>query len=462
MYNNLLLNCDSYKVGMDQMYPPGTEYVYSYIESRGGRYDRTLFFGLQMYLKEYLSKPITRAQIDEAEEFWTMHGEPFNRDNWDYILDTHNGYLPVSIRAVNEGMVIPTHNVLVTIVNTDPKCYWLPTFLETSLIRAVWYPTSVATVSWHCKQIIKKYLEMTADDPESKINFALHCFGARACSSFESSMIGGCAHLVNFMGTDTASGIMGARKYYGEKMAGFSVIASEHSCMTSWGKDNEIDAFRNMLTKFAKPGAIVACVSDSYDIYHAARELWGTQLKDEIINSGVTLVVRPDSGNPTVVPVDLIEIFSEKFGFTTNSKGYKVLPPCIRVIQGDGIDGISISLIHDALNKRGFSTENLPLGMGNGGLNDVTRDTQKFAMKCSAVRVNGVWRDVFKDPITDPGKTSKKGRLALTRENGKYETVALEGNSWRNLMNETYRNGELLVDHKFQDIRDRSNEPALD
>lgn len=192
--DSIILNTDSYKVSMWSQYPSGTTGVYSYIESRGGRYDKTVFFGLQAFIKQYLTKPITQADIDLADEILTAHGEPFNRAGWQYILDKHEGRLPVVIRAVPEGTVVPTKNVLAVIENTDPECYWLTTWLETALLRAIWYPTTVATRSWHIRQTILKYLEETGDP--TLIDFKLHDFGARGVSSMESAGIGGAAHLV--------------------------------------------------------------------------------------------------------------------------------------------------------------------------------------------------------------------------------------------------------------------------
>lgn len=416
--NNIILNTDSYKVSMWKQYPAGTTDVYSYIESRGGRYDQTVFFGLQAFIKEYLIDPISQADIDAADELWTAHGEPFNRAGWQYILDVHNGYLPVVIKAVPEGSVVPTKNVLVTVKNTDPECFWLTTWLETALLRAVWYPTTVATQGWHIKQIIKHYLEVTGDP--STLNFKLHDFGARGVSSLESAGLGGAAHLVNFMGTDTMAGIMYARKYYGADMAGFSIPAAEHSTITSWGRDNEVEAYRNMLKQFAKPGSLVAVVSDSYDIYNAAEKLWGDALKQEVIDSGAMVIIRPDSGDPLEVTLKLVRILGDKFGYTTNDKGFKVLNN-VRLIQGDGVNESAIRTILGNFMVHGWSADNIAFGMGGALLQQLDRDTQKFAMKCSAIKVNGEWRDVQKDPITDPGKKSKAGLVTLFKKpDGEY------------------------------------------
>ena len=453
---NLLLMADSYKASHTFQYPPNTEYVYSYIESRGGEYDKTVFFGLQIFLKEILSKPITIENIQEAKEFWTAHGEPFYEEGWVYILENYNGYMPVVIRAVPEGIVIPTHNVLVTIQNTDPKCWWLTSFLETSILRAVWYPTSVATNSYRMKQIIKEALEKSSDDV-SQVSFKLHDFGARGVSSGESAAIGGAAHLVNFMGSDTVEGILCARKYYNEPMAGFSIPAAEHSTITSWGKDHEVDAYRNMLKLFAKPGSIVAVVSDSYDIMAAAYDIWGGKLMNEVKESGATIVVRPDSGDPLTVPVEVVHALGERFGFSVNSKGYKVLPSCVRVIQGDGITVDTLPIILRNLLNRGWAADNIAFGMGGGLLQMVNRDTFKFAMKCSSIMVDGKWRDVYKEPKSDPGKVSKKGTLALINENGVYKTVSREGHAYQDIMTQVFRNGDLQKTYSFAEVRENSN-----
>lgn len=463
MFDNLLLDTDSYKASHAFQYPPGTERVFSYIESRGGRFDRTVFFGLQMYLKQYLSQRITRRMVDEAEAFWRAHGEPFFREGWDYIIDQHAGRLPVVIRAVREGTVIPTHNVLLTIENTDPRCFWLTSFLETALLRAIWYPTTVATLSWHAKQIIRDALVRSSEDPEGQLPFKLHDFGARGVSSKESAGIGGAAHLVNFMGSDTVTGVLYANRFYNAEMSAFSIPAAEHSTITSWGRSREADAYANMINQFGKPGSLVAVVSDSYDIMNAAREIWGNQLKQLVMDSGATLVVRPDSGDPLTVPVDVVEALGERFGYTVNSKGFRVLPGCVRVIQGDGITVESLPRILGNLLDRGWSADNMAFGMGGGLLQMVNRDTQKFAMKCSAARINGEWVDVYKDPISDPGKKSKRGRLMLTRESGQWTTVPLgSGFDWANSLIKIWKNGELMQDWTLDEVRAASNGPALD
>ncbi len=458
---NPILDTDSYKASHWLQMPPGSEFQSSYIESRGGKWNETLFFGLQMFIKKYLLKPITVEMVDEAERFFTAHGEPFNRGGWMYIVNQHDGFLPLKIQAVDEGTIVPIRNVLVQVVNTDRNVPWLTSYIETALLRAIWYPTTVATNSMMIKRVIYNALQKTADDPDSEIEFKLHDFGARGVSSFESAGIGGAAHLVNFMGTDTISGAIQAIRYYNISMPGFSIPASEHSTITSWGGlDKEWKAFDNMLDQFAKPGTIVACVSDSYDIYRACTELWGSKLKQKVLDSGATLVVRPDSGDPLVVPIEVIEILMDKFGYTENSKGFKVLPDAIRVIQGDGINLESITKICKNMHSHMLSLSNLNFGMGGALLQQIDRDTQQFAMKCSALKIGGFWREVYKNPVGDVSKASKKGRLALVKVNGvgpdRLITIAAERvQKGDNQLKDVYLNGKLIRNHSFQEIRER-------
>ncbi len=458
---NLILNTDSYKVSMFNQYPVGTTGVYSYIESRGGRYDRTVFFGLQAFIKEYLLQPITQADIEIAEEILTAHGEPFNRQGWQYILDKHGGFLPVVIRAVPEGTVVPVKNVLATIENTDPECFWLTTWLETALLRAIWYPTTVATQSWHIRQLILNYLEKTGDP--ALIDFKLHDFGARGVSSLESAGIGGAAHLVNFMGTDTISGVLYAREYYNAGVAGFSIPAAEHSTITSWGRDGEVKAYENMVKQFGKPGSIFAVVSDSYDIFNAASKLWGEDLRQLVIDSGATVVIRPDSGDPVEVNRRLVEILGEKFGYTVNSKGYKVLNH-VRIIQGDGINYQAIVDILTALTELGYSADNIAFGMGGALLQQVDRDTQKFAMKASSVCINSQWISIAKDPVTDPGKKSKAGRVTLWKSGSELISSVEQPHGWHDhsvgefheVLETVFENGILVKEINFDQVRANS------
>ena len=246
--DNLLLLTDSYKVSHWAQYPPGTETVYSYFESRGGKYDEVCFFGLQYFLKRYLAgEVVTKARIDEAAAYYEGHFPPgfeFNRKGWEHIVDEHKGRLPLTIKAVPEGTVVGVKNVLMTVENTDPKCFWLTNYVETLLVQ-VWHAMTVCTHSREQKKVIAAYLAETGD--VGGLGFKLHDFGFRGVSSVESAGTGACAHLVNFLGTDTVAGLVVAREYYGCRTAGFSIPASEHSTITAWGRADEAKALENML-----------------------------------------------------------------------------------------------------------------------------------------------------------------------------------------------------------------------
>jgi len=453
--NNIILNVDSYKTSHYLQYPQGAEIVSSYIEARGGEYDKSVFFGLQMFIKAYLTNPITAADIDEADEVLTAHGVPFNREGWEHILTAHGGYLPIEIEAVPEGTVMPVSNVLVQVRNTDPACAWLTSYVETALLRAVWYPTTIATRSNECRQIIQRALEETADSIDG-LDFKLHDFGARGTSSLETAQIGGGAHLLNFRGTDTLSGIVGLRRYYGADMPGFSIPAAEHSTITCWGRENEGAAYANMLTQFSGKDKIVAVVSDSYDLFGAIDTLWGGELRERVINNGGTVVIRPDSGEPVDIVCETIRRLMDRFGYRENSKGFLVLPDYIRVIQGDGVSPAMIQSILSVMKIKRLSADNIAFGMGGELLQKVDRDTMQFAMKASAIRVNGEWRDVYKDPVTDSGKRSKRGRLALVEGDDGLVSVPVDDiNGRQNQLSVVFRNGELLLDESFETIRAR-------
>ena len=488
--NTILGQSDSYKDSHFLQYPPGTEYVSSYIESRGGPFKASVFFGLQAFIKDVLTKPITREQVEAAAEDAQMHGEPFNKAGWMHIVDAHGGKLPIEIRAVAEGEVVPVKNALVEVINTDPETPWLTSYVETALLRAVWYPTTVATNSWHCKGMIKEALEKTSDHAKEELPFKLHDFGARGVNCHEGAGIGGSAHLVNFMGTDTKEALLWTRKHYHERMAGFSIPAAEHSTITSWGREHEKDAHENMIDQFsgkypeghplAGQRKLYAVVSDSYDIWNAIDKIWGEELLEKVRNSGGRLIVRPDSGDPLTVPIKAIQKLGEKFSFKSNSKGFNVLEDCVRVIQGDGISRDSIETILKNLLSAGLSADNLAFGMGGKLLQaGIDRDTMKWAMKASWMSGRDpatgqeFSRDVFKDPVDDKGKVSKKGLLALicniveattnalgltTPQEKNFDTVRREElNGREDMLKPVFRNGELLIDQKFSEIRERAD-----
>ena len=459
--SNIIKLTDSYKLSHAVQYPKGTTNVYSYFEARvGATYPETTFFGLQYLLKEYLAGVVvTQEKLNAAKVMADAHVGPgiFNGAGWQHIIDKHGGRLPVRIKAVPEGISVPIDNVLMTVEATNPDCYWLVNYLETLLVQ-VWYPSTVATVSRGVKQCILHYLEKTGDP--ALVDFKLHDFGFRGVSSVESAMLGGGAHLLNFMGTDTLKALDLAFDYYGaDAMPGFSIPASEHSTITSWGEANEADAMENMLDQY--PKGLVACVSDSFDIYGACRGIWGDKLRDKIMQRDGTLVIRPDSGDPVEVVINVLDILSKRFGSAINAKGYEVLDEHVRVIQGDGCTPDTIRDILKEMKQRGYSADNITFGMGGGLLQKVDRDTQCFAFKCSQITVNGEHRNVFKRPVTDSGKNSKEGRLALFKGPSGYETATEEyvnrSRGRTNILQTVFENGAIVKEYTFREVKENAS-----
>lgn len=474
---------DSYKVGHSSMYPQGTEHVLSYGEARvGAFFKKTLFFDMQRILKKYLvGKVVTKKKIQEAKAYYKDHfddGTVFNEAGWNYILEKHNGRLPVHIRAVKEGSMVPVGNVLFTIENTDKNCAWLTNFLE-SLILHVWYASTVATLSKDIKDAYSASLAKTSDLP-SEIQtiismFALHDFGFRGVSSVESAEAGGAAHLINFMGTDTVPAMYTAKKYYkaDTKTLAKSVNATEHSIMTSRGEVQEFEQIEYIIKKFNK--GILSMVGDSYSIVRFVDE-YIRKLKDVILtrvpnDAGLCkFVVRPDSlrytgDTPEEQMLYLWERMANIFGYTVNSKGYKVINPKVGLIWGDGIGPDGIKKILELFEKEKICVSSIVFGMGGGLLQKVNRDTQRWAIKSCAQMRDGLWFEVIKNPL-DASKKSKSGFLNLEIHDGEYKTVSYGTDrvayekTWKSKKNAlftVFKNGYAYNKVTFEQVRANSN-----
>lgn len=461
VHDNIMLDTDMYKHTHWKMIPKDVKYTYAYQESRGvtdkGVPPETLVFGYQYYIKRYLEgQVITEALINEAKdlmkEFFGM--DYFNEHGWKYILENYDGMLPILIKAVPEGMVIPSHNILLSIENTDPHVPWLTTFIETLLLRS-WYPISVATTSFGIKRLIRKYAEKTGGN--SDIPFHLNDFGSRGVSSKESAGVGGMAHLVNFKGSDTIEAGRFAKKYYNAEFTMASVAATEHSETLVWGEEHEKDAYEHFINTF--PSGILSIVSDTYDINNAVDKIFGVELRDKILERDGRLVVRPDSGYPPHITVQVLKSLYKHFGGSTNDKGYININPKVGVIYGDYIRYGMIDDILAGMEREGFSTDNVVFGMGGALLQQVNRDTFKFAIKNSACAdENMVWKGIAKNPITDPGKKSKKGRFQLIKENGEFKTQEYNYlHEDKDILVPIFKNGKLLIEHNWDDICKRAD-----
>lgn len=470
--NNPLLATDVYKMSHMEMYCPNTTKVYSYLTARSDKtFDKTVFFGLQYYLKEYLSVPLTLSMGEEFLKYRKMilgsNSELVEQQIRELCL---LGYFPLEIKAVEEGTVMPVKNVLMTMTNTDPKFYWVVGFVE-SLILKLWYSITVASCCYKYRTLVDKAFEETVtEDLMFLKDFTVHDFGYRGDASEEGAAISGAAHLISFCGSDTVPALPFVEHYYKADTNGLvmaSVPASEHSVMCSFGRDNEFGAFENMLTLY--PSGIVSIVSDTFDVYRVLTE-FAERLKPTILERDGKVVFRPDSGNPEYIicgdPSALegsnewkgaIRLLDEMFGSSINEKGYKVLNPKVGLIYGDGLYLERYQRTLDKLKEMGYAACNLVIGVG-GILRNHSRDTLGFAIKATYVEVGGEKREIEKDPITDSKKKSHKGLLSLSLgDNMEYITLdqCTEQQEKTGLLQTVFRNGEIIKETTFSQIKEQ-------
>lgn len=461
---------DSYKVthgGPNGQYPRDVEQIYDYAENRSNaEFDKFVFCLLQYHLIRYWEGAIvTQANIDEAEFEWDLHfGRKgyFNREGWEHILKVHGGKLPLIIRAVPEGIVLPVRSCLFDVINTGgPKTAFLVGWMETMLSH-VWYPSAVASQGRALKQIMYDALVKTGDP--AGLLFKFHCFAFRGVTCFEQAAIGSAAHLLNWMGTDTFPGVRLIRKYYGNGnpllMPGASIPASEHSTVTINGKGGEKDFVTSMLTNYPKD-QIIACVGDSFDISEFIR-MCGRDLKPLIMARTAPFVMRPDSSDD---PLDVCvpayhDLTGEVFGVQANDKGYKVFDAPVALIQGDGVDRHSFKATVEALVEQKWSLDCCAFGSGGGNLQKVNRDTTGFAVKCAWAKGPDWERDVYKDPAGMKSlKASKRGKQKLILVNGEYLTVRQDDPEWtmdKDILEPVFVNGEVVKRHTWDEVQARA------
>ncbi len=457
---NPLLLTDGYKTGHHQQYPKGTTLVYSNFTPRSNKYapkgcDQVVSFGQQMVIKqiheafknEFFSRPKNEVCGEMKAELSMYLGTDYDVTHFEALHDL--GYLPIVVKAIEEGTLVPIKVPVLTIYNTHPDFYWVTNYLETILSNLLWKPMTSATIAHTYRKVLTKWQEKTDAERGWFIDWQGHDFSMRGMDSAEAVISSGVAHLTSFLGSDSLPAIYGARKYYNaDGVVCGSVNATEHSVMCAGGKEDEVETFRRLLETY--PTGILSVVSDTWDLWKVCTEHVVT-LKEEIMTRDGKLVIRPDSGDPVDIlcgtqifedsdhyndyelsreailsPEEkgVIELLWDVFGGTVNEQGYKVLDPHIGAIYGDSITIDRADEICRRLEAKGFASTNVVLGIGSFTYQYNTRDTFGFAMKATYVEVNGEGREIFKDPITDDGtKKSATGLLSVHNHDGEYVLI---------------------------------------
>lgn len=484
---NAMLLCDFYKVSHREMYPEGTEVVYSTWTPRASRMkdvNEVVVFGQQAFIKNYLinffqENFFSKTKEEVVSDYARVIKNTLGVQNPDtsHIEDLHDlGYLPLSIKSLPEGTVIPLRVPMLTIENTNPKFFWLTNYIETLASCELWQASTSATIAREYRKILDKYAMETVGNTDF-VMFQGHDFSMRGMSSLNSAVTSGMGHLLSFSGTDTIPSIQAAETYYNanieKELIGTSIPATEHSIQCSYGDDMKY--LETMLSK-VHPSGFVSIVSDGYDFWDVIGRVLPS-LKDKIMARsggplGDKVVIRPDSGDPVLIVCGdpngktelerkgAVEALWDIFGGTVTEKGYKLLDSHIGLIYGDAITLRRAEEICERLKAKGFASINCVYGIGSYSYQYNTRDTFGFALKSTLCVINSDEKQIFKDPKTDNGiKKSQKGKVVVLKDsNNEYKFIdgfSLNANIPGNELQEIFRNGKLLVDDSFSSIRAR-------
>ena len=479
---NPLLYTDGYKVDHRRQYPNQTTLVYSNWTPRKSRIagiNEVVFFGLQYFIKKYIIEDFNKNFFQQPKEEISKRysrrinnylGE--NKVGAKHIEALHDlGYLPMVIKALPEGVSVPVRVPMLTMYNTKPEFFWLTNYFETLLSTTLWMPCNSATIAKQYRTVLDTYANETSSIPEF-VDWQGHDFSMRGMAGLESAVLSASGHLLSFTGTDTIPSIDFLENYYNansdNELIGGSVAATEHSVMCMGTNSGEQETFKRLITE-VYPNGIVSIVSDTWDLWKVLTE-YLPNLKEEVMQRDGKVVIRPDSGNPVdiicgdpkgkteVERKGVIELLWDTFGGSINKKGYKELDSHIGAIYGDSITIERATQICERLKQKGFASTNVVLGIGSFTYQYNTRDTFGFAMKATYGEVDGVGREIYKDPITDDGtKKSAKGLIKITKEEGVYtlkDQVSWEEEQ-KGELREVYRNGKLLIEESLSEIRKR-------
>lgn len=436
-----MLLADFYKLAHRLQYPTGTEVVYSTWTPRKSLMsgiNEAVAFGFQSFtqetLVEYFNEQFFGRDINEITSEYTRiikHTLFVEEVDVSHLEALHKlGYLPIRMKAVPEGTVVPLNTPMLTLENTKKEFYWLTNFLETMMSAELWQSANSATVSRAYKKILTKYAMETNGDTEH-VPFQAHDFSFRGMVGVDGATKSGAAHLTSFVGTDTIPAIPFLERYYGanieKELVGTSIPATEHSVMCAHGQD-ERETFRKLIQEIY-PKGFVSIVSDTWDFWNVIGTVVPS-LKEEILSRDGKVVIRPDSGDPVKIIVGdangdtelerkgLIEALWDIFGGVVNELGYKVLNSHIGAIYGDSITRERAEDILEGLKAKGFAASNIVLGVGSFSFQYSTRDSLGFAMKATYTKRADGEHMIFKSPKTDASKKSQRGRVVLYRDNG--------------------------------------------
>jgi nicotinamide phosphoribosyltransferase len=484
------LLCDFYKVSHREQYPEGTESVYSTWIPRSNKYfpksDKVVAFGFQAFVKKYLINYFNehffnRSKEEVVAEYVRYIKFTLGTENPDatHIAELHDlGYLPITVKAVKEGTLVPIKVPMLVVENTNPKFFWVTNYLETIISNEIWLPSTSATIAYTYRKLLNEYAVKTTGSTDGVI-FSGHDFSMRGMGAFEASAISGAGHLLSFVGTDTIPAIAFHEEYYNanieNEMVGTSIPATEHSVMCAYGQTDEFELFKHLMTN-VYPTGFFSVVSDTWDFWKVVGE-YLPRLKNEILARDGRVVIRPDSGDPVKILIGdpeandelvrkgLIECLWDIFGGTVTPQGYKVIDGHIGAIYGDSITIERAEAILAGLEAKGFASVNVVFGVGSFTYQYNTRDTFGFAMKATHVTVKGQERMIFKNPKTDDGtKKSLTGKVVVAYDKSKDELVAVDGlftdteiyfsDMNVNELETIFENGELKRDQSLAEIRE--------
>lgn len=474
-----LFETDAYKLGHRGLYPAGTTAILSNWTNRGSRIPeitKVVHFGLQAFLQRFCIEafaPFFAADQDQAvaeyEDTLASILGPDHGIATDHVRALHQkGFLPLIFRSLPEGTRVPLRVPTFTVENTDPEFFWLVNYVETVLSAEIWQPSTSATLADHYRGILDAACERQGG-AAAGVNWQLHDFSYRGMAGTPAAQASGAGHLLSFTGSDSLAALDWVRRYYpgdnGQVLG--SVPATEHSVMCAGIADaSEEETFRRILD--VHPAGIVSVVSDTFDLWQVLTGILPA-LKPQILAREGKLVIRPDSGDPADIICGTgadqspagrgaVDLLWESFGGTVNAAGFKELDPHVGLIYGDSITPERATDIINRLEAQGFAASNVVFGVGSYTYQYVTRDTFGSAVKATWARIDGVGRDLLKDPVTDSGlKKSATGRLAVVEQGGELTLIerATQADEEASLLRPIWKDGAFLVRESFAQIRAR-------